>query len=426
MTDTEDLYIERFHPDDPTLVLFEDRWEQATVREEIIRVRGRRHPVTETVLFTRHGPVLCADWTSMGGDWLHITTPRANPAAAHPLQGIAMRWSAHEPGRTSRALSRLNRARNWAEFTAALSDWTDPALNFVYADVEGNIGYYLAGRIPIRARGTGLLPLPGWDGRHEWIDAIPFAELPHAYNPARGFLATANNRIVGNDYPYYLAHDWNSGYRARRITQVLQTNDRLSLADCAALQTDVISLPGRAVAHLVARRLGVTVLAPEIAALHDPPPAGNGAAPATFSSKRWATSPPGTAPCTSTAWPPRSANTFLADLQRRVFGVAITDRALLDNYLGVSTQPVLTSTSYVTRNLPLMIKLLADDDPAWLRAMAADPAAAADLTWTACCAPAWRPPASTCAAGWGLTRAAGSGATCIPRASSTRWAASRC
>jgi penicillin amidase len=351
----EDLYIERFHPDDPTLVLYEDRWEQATVREELIRVRGRRHPVSEPVLFTRHGPVLCADWTSMGGDWLQITEPRANPAAAHPLQGIAMRWSAHEPGRTSRALSRLNHARNWAEFTAALSDWTDPALNFVYADHEGNIGYYLAGRIPIRACGSGLLPLPGWDGRHEWTGTIPFAELPHAYNPARGFIATANNRIVGNDYPYYLAHDWNSGYRARRITQVLQTNDRLTLADCAALQTDVISLPGRAVAHLVARRLGVTVLAPEIAALHDPPPAGNGAAPATLFEQALGYLAAWDGAMRTDSVAATICEYFLADLQRRVFGVAIPDRALLDNYIGVSTQPVLANTSYVTRNLPLLI-----------------------------------------------------------------------
>jgi penicillin amidase len=379
MTDMQDLYLERFHPDDPTLVLYEGRWERATVHEETIRVRGRRRPVIETLLVTRHGPVLCADWASMGGDWLRGSPPRKNSDAppTHPPQGIALRWSAHEPGRTSRAVSRLNHARDWTEFTAALRDWTDPALNFAYADDAGNIGYYLAGRLPVRARGQGLLPLPGWDGRHEWTGVIPFDELPHTYNPDRGFLVTANNRLVGADYPYYLTHDWNSGYRARRITQVLQTHDPVSLDDCAALQTDVVNLPGRAVAHLVARRLGYTLLAPELSQPEDPknqqPKSKMQEALAYLAA--W----DGAMGVDSVA--ATLCEYFLADFQRRVFGVVIADRSVLENYIGASTQPVMTGTTYVARNLPLLIKLLAEDDATWLRAMAADPVAAADLTW---------------------------------------------
>lgn len=390
MTDVQDLYIERFHPADPTRVWYEGRWEPATVREEVIRVRGRRKPVVEPLLFTRHGPVLCADWGAMGGDWLRKAGQAARPNSAassgaqssRPPEGITLRWVAHEPAHACRAMLRLNQAHDWATFTAALADWSAPAQNFVYADRAGNIGYHLAGHIPIRAAGQGLLPVPGWEARHEWTGLIPFAELPHTYNPPGGFIATANNRLVGHDYPYYLSHEWNSGYRARRIIQFMQEREQISLDDCATLQNDVISLPARAVAHLIARRLG------HIA--HDPgyepaAPPDNGAAAPPAPTARPA---PGTLQATVldllAEWDgamtvDSAAATIceylLADLQGRIFGLVIGDPTLLANYTGTSTQPVLPVTSYGIRGLPLMIHLLADADPAWLRQMAADPAA---------------------------------------------------
>jgi penicillin amidase len=389
MTDVQDLYIERFHPDDPTQVWYEGRWEAATVREEVIRVRGRRKPVVEPLLFTRHGPVLCADWGTMGGDWLRqaggkARKPENGPTPARPHAGISLRWVAHQPGHTCRAMLRLNRAQDWATFTAALAEWTEPAQNFVYADTQGNIGYTLAGRIPVRAAGQGLLPVPGWEARHEWTGVIPFEELPHTYNPPRGFIATANNRVVAHDYRYYLSNEWNSGYRARRITEFLQAREQISLDDCAALQNDVISLPARAVAHLIARRLRNA----DFGLRNDDGPAesmGDHAAAANSSQSAlmdvvlellaaW----DGAMTVDSAA--ATISEYLLADLQTRVFGLAIGDPTLLANYNGTSTQPVLPTTSYGIRSLPLLIHLLAEADPAWLQAMAAD-ASAPVPTW---------------------------------------------
>ncbi len=407
MTDVQDLYIERFHHDDPTQVWYEGQWEAATVREEVIRVRGRRKPVIEPLLFTRHGPVLCGDWGAMGGDWLrkatHPTAKNANGQAGdQPHQGIALRWVAHQPGHTCRGMLRLDRAHDWASFTAALADWGDPAQNFVYADRSGNIGYYLAGRIPVRASGQGLLPVPGWEARHEWTGLIPFEELPHTYNPPSGFIVTANNRIVGPDYPYHLSNEWNNGYRARRITQFLQERPLISLDDCAALQNDVISLPARAVAHLTARRLrnAAGVRGAECGMRNgDGPPASNGEhSPVSTRSSHSALRTPhstldtvldllarwdGAMTVDSAA--ATISEYLLADLQARVFAVAIGDPTLRANYNGTSTQPVLPTTSYGVRSLPLLLHLLREADPAWLQTMAADPDAPVptwdDLLW---------------------------------------------
>ncbi len=384
MTDVQDLYIERFHPDDPTQVWYEGGWEAATVREEVIGVRGRRKPVIEPLLFTRHGPVLCGDWGAMGGDWLRKGGAAKNGSAtghsdAGPRQGIALRWVAHQPGHTCRGMLHIDRAHDWGSFTAGLADWHDPAQNFVYADKEGNIGYYLAGRIPVRASGQGLLPVPGWEARHEWTGLIPFAELPHTYNPPSGFIVTANNRIVGPDYPYHLSNEWNSGYRARRITQFLQERPLISLDDCAALQNDVISLPARTIAHLVAGRLRTAEFGMrngDASGSSDGAPAASSAtsAQSTIATvldllARW----DGAMTVDSAA--ATISEYLLADLQTRVFAVAIGDPTLLANYNGTSTQPVVPTTSYGIRSLPLLLHLLTEADPHWLQTMAADPAA---------------------------------------------------
>ncbi|MDQ7842550.1 MAG: penicillin acylase family protein [Armatimonadota bacterium] len=225
--DVQDLYIERFHPADPTRYLFRGRWERAAVVEERIVVRGRREPEVLTVRITRHGPVL-------------------NAVVEGLPSFLALRWTALTPGKILSSLGRLNRARNWREFREALRDWTVPAQNFVYADREGNIGYQLPGRIPLRARGDGLLPVPGWTGEYEWVGEIPFDRLPSWFNPERGYLVTANNRIVPPSYRYLLGLEWDPGFRAQRIEAMLREKPRLGLPDFQRIQNDLLSLPGQA------------------------------------------------------------------------------------------------------------------------------------------------------------------------------------
>jgi len=132
----------------------------------------------------------------------------------------------------------LDQASNWEEFGEALSYWDVPSQNFVYADVEGNIGYQAPGRIPIRASGNGSMPAAGWTGEYEWVDYIPFDELPRAFNPPEGYIVTANNAVVGPDYPYFISMDWDPGYRARRIVELIEADPSLSLEDLQAIHGD--------------------------------------------------------------------------------------------------------------------------------------------------------------------------------------------
>lgn len=245
--DVQDLYLEKFDPSDPTGLRYEyqGQWETAElVREEIV-VRGQREVVIEEVRITRHGPIINA------------LTPKhtsgSNGEAARVEQPLAMRWTALAPSRLMRAVFRLNRARDWESFREALADWTVPPQNFTYADVEGNIGYALGGDIPLRAKGDGRLPVPGWTGEYEWVGIIPHAELPHVLNPAEGFVITANNRIVDDSYPYPFPAEWLNGYRAERIRQLIEQTPRHDAESFARIHADVRSLPGLELAALAGR-----------------------------------------------------------------------------------------------------------------------------------------------------------------------------
>jgi penicillin amidase len=231
--DVQDLYIEQFHPTDPARYLYRGRWEPARVIRETIGVKGRRDPVVETVRITRHGPII-------------------NDVVGGLGTFLALRWTALEPGTTSASLLGLDRARTWDEFRAALRLWTVPAQNFVYADRKGNIGYQLPGRIPIRAKGDALVPVPGWTGEYEWVGEIPFDRLPSVLRPPRGYIVTANNRIVSDSYPFFLTQEWGPGFRAARIESLLAPLRRATIADMQAIQSDQMSLPGREIVRALA------------------------------------------------------------------------------------------------------------------------------------------------------------------------------
>ena len=122
-------------------------------------------------------------------------------------------------------------ARNWDEFREALSEWPFPSLNFAYADVDGNIGYQLAGLSPVRGKGHGIVPSPGWSGEYDWKGFVPFDELPNAYNPQTHWVASANNKIVDDDYPHFLSVENADGFRQKRIVEMLQAKEKHSVAD---------------------------------------------------------------------------------------------------------------------------------------------------------------------------------------------------
>ncbi|MEK6588170.1 MAG: penicillin acylase family protein, partial [Chloroflexota bacterium] len=162
---------------------------------------------------------------------------------------LAFSWTALEPGTIFTSVLMLNHAQNWDEFREALRYWDVPGQNSVYADIEGNIGYQATGRVPIRASGNGSMPVPGWTGEYEWVDTIPYEQLPSVLNPSKGYISTANNAVVGPDYPYFLSMDWNPGYRARRIVELIEADDSISVADMQSIQRDSTPLYAQDVLH---------------------------------------------------------------------------------------------------------------------------------------------------------------------------------
>src|SRR5262249_42734437 len=129
-----------------------------------------------------------------------------------------------------------------------------------YADIAGNIGYIMAGTIPIRSQGLALVPSPGWTGTHEWTGYIPFDELPQTFNPEQHFIVTANNRLVDYNYPYYITHEWLNGYRAQRIRDLLTSQEKLNLADMVAIQADYYSIPASEIMPYLLKLQGKTGL----------------------------------------------------------------------------------------------------------------------------------------------------------------------
>lgn len=224
--DVQDLFIERPNPANPDEFEFQGRFEPAQVIEERIMAAGQSEPVVLRVRVTRHGPIL----------------NDAMPELANEPP-IALQWTALQPGSILRSVLQINRAANWRQFREALRFWDAPAQNFVYADVEGNIGYQMPGRIPVRAAGDGRAPVPAWSGEHEWVGEIPFDELPCVFNPPEGIIVTANNAVIDpRAYPHLLGADWDYGFRARRILQLLNEKPRLSTDDMQRIQNDARSL----------------------------------------------------------------------------------------------------------------------------------------------------------------------------------------
>jgi penicillin amidase len=153
------------------------------------------------------------------------------------------------------AFYRLNRAKNWPEFLAALKTYGGPTQNFVYADVKGHIGWYAAGKVPIRRKGSGAVPYEASSRDGDWIGYIPFAKLPHLFDPPSGLIVTANQRTVSTDYEYpQFTRAVALPYRARRIIDRLSAIDKVTQQDAASVQLDAFSIPLDLLAKDIVRR----------------------------------------------------------------------------------------------------------------------------------------------------------------------------
>ena len=249
-SDVMDLYREKLNVQTGQY-LYNGAVQQATLENELIAVKGDK-PLSMATWVTRHGPALLTDEGTF----------------------YALRWSAAEPGGFEYPLLDVDRAQNWQQFTAALSRFPGPAQNWTYADVDGNIGYHAAGKLPIRRTFNGDVPLDGSAGTFEWDGFIPFEQLPSFYNPPGGVIVTANQNPFPADYPYRVGGNFASHYRARQIRSMLDARRGWKPADMLAVQKDVYSAFGhflaqQAVAAVERRKAGGPGLSEAVEVLLD-------------------------------------------------------------------------------------------------------------------------------------------------------------
>jgi penicillin G amidase len=248
-TDVTDLYLEKVRGDrywrDGKLVPLD-------VRTETVKVAGGKD-VRLTIRSTNNGPIISGlsdDFTSIAkdpstGTGGSVTTPADAPPGDW---AVALKWTALTPSTTAQAIFALDIAQDFAGFRAAAKLFDVPAQNLIYADTEGNIGYQTPGALPIRGAGDGSMPQPGWNSAYDWKGFIPFDKLPVSYNPDEGYIVTANNAIVGKDYPYFLTNDWDYGWRAARIAELItrtSVDHRLTVDDMRDIQSDTQMWVGR-------------------------------------------------------------------------------------------------------------------------------------------------------------------------------------
>ena len=261
-TDVTDLYIEKIDGD--------SYWRDGVrvplqTRTETVKVAGG-DDITLTIRSTVHGPIvsgLTDDFTALAKTPIIGRPDAGSPggetgvapgAAADALPGqyaVSLRWTALDPGTTSTAIFAMNTAKDFDGFRHAASLFDVPAQNLVYADQKGNIGYQTPGRLPIRGAGNGYLPQPGWASASDWTGYIPFEKLPVSYNPDEGYIVTANNAIVSDGYPYFLSKDWDYGYRAARIVELIERTVKqhaLTAQDMRNIQFDQQSWIGKQLA----------------------------------------------------------------------------------------------------------------------------------------------------------------------------------
>ena len=223
-TDVQDFFVEQPDPTDPRRFMFKGVSEAATAIREQIRVKGKADPVPFDVLVTRHGPLM-------------------QGVLKNQLAPLALRWTALDGGRSMDALLAAARAADWSTFRAAMADVSGAALSACYADVDGHIGYVLAGALPDRAKGDGRLPVPGWTGEYEWRGVLPASANPSRADPSEGYIVSANDRPVTDPGSAAFIGEWDPGFRAGHLIDAVKDLKGATIETLRSIQTDYTSPP---------------------------------------------------------------------------------------------------------------------------------------------------------------------------------------
>lgn len=215
--DNIDFYIETVNPENENQYKLDGEWKDMELRKEQIKIKGGE-TIEKTIRFTHRGPII-SKFKKLSN------------------KVVSMRWSGNDFSNELRTVYLLDRAKNWIEFKDALSSFIALGQNVNYADIEGNIGLYAAVGIPIR-NGDPKMIFPGETTEYDWKGYVPFDSLPHEFNPERGYVSSANNKTVGDDYPYYISYWFAQPDRIDRIREMLETKEKLSIDDFKAMLAD--------------------------------------------------------------------------------------------------------------------------------------------------------------------------------------------
>lgn len=222
--DVQDLYVEKLNSSKDMYWDY-DGWKPLFIKEERIEIRGEKEPERIEVSWTERGPVV-------------------SPVLSENEMHLSLSWTIYDGGRTMESFYLLNKAQNWQEFGDALKLFDVPSQSFVYADKEGNIGYYLSGKIPIREEKAALFPYPAWKEEGKWKGFLKEEEKHNLYNPENGLIVTANNKIIPDDFPHYMSVDWDAPFRAERIKELLLQLEKHSVETMKVIQNDIFSKKG--------------------------------------------------------------------------------------------------------------------------------------------------------------------------------------
>ncbi|SHH95678.1 penicillin acylase family protein [Virgibacillus chiguensis] len=226
--DVQQLYLEKRKPHSKATFLFEGKWEKARIIQEPIAVKDGA-TIDYAVVETRHGPVISEFAEDSGEENV-----------------LSLKWTALEATTELEAILQINKAKNWESFEKGLEKFLAPAQNFVFASNSGTIAYKANGNIPVYENGKdALLPLPGWQRENEWRGYIPFDELPTMVNPEKGYIATANNKITTEEYPYHISNVWAQPYRYERIAEVLESVEKITVQGMQDLQMDSFNMQAK-------------------------------------------------------------------------------------------------------------------------------------------------------------------------------------